>query len=270
MLRFGQNEKRRNPDFVGRFNDQNRNDTHSCGIRTSLMNTLNSIRTLTCALVALLPTLGFAQPNPNDAPIGQNPPNQIPGGRGGQGGRGGFGRNLTAAQRTQLDEQNRQMRDIQQRQSLTMAGVTETAAQDAIIAFLKEQDAASQKLRARWNAVIQAAADTATTDTKMATVLNEFRSAVEDERSRRETSRSALATTLDLAKNPRLDAQLMISGVLGDEAAFVNGGGQGGRGMMNIMGALGGMMGGGNFGGPGGGFGGGGGGRGGGFGGPNG
>ena len=201
------------------------------------------------ALLFLSP-VALAQPDPAQAPIGQNPPNQIPGGQGGrggnrgQGGRGGFAGNLTAAQRQQLEAQNRRWREMQTRQTLIMAGVLDAPTQTTLVAFLGQEEAARQKLRDKWDALLKAVSDNATTDAQIAGLLNDFRAAVDEERARREAARTALDTKLGLATNPRLDAQLMTSGLLGDEASFVEGGNQpGGRG------------GPGGFGGPGGGFG---------------
>ena len=201
------------------------------------MNTPKLFSFLTWSGPALLflPSLALAQPNADNAPIAPNPPNQTPGGRGGnRGGRGGFGANLTDAQRQQLETQNRQWRQSQQRQRLVLAGVTDAPTQNAIVTYLEEGETARQKLREKWNTLSTAVRDGATTDTQLAALLNDFRGALDEERARRETARTALELKLGLSKNPRLDAQLTTAGLLGDEAAFVEGGnprgGRGGRG----------------------------------------
>lgn len=187
----------------------------------------NFARTRSAILfLALLPTFALAQPDANNAPKAQNPPNQNPGGNrrlGGFGGPGGFfGRRLSDEQRQQLEVQNQRMRDIQQRQTLILSGVTDPKAQDAILLFTQEQEAARGSLRSKWNA-LQQALNNDTPDTQIATLLNDFRSAVDDERARRDKARSALDVQIGLSKNPRLEAQLMTSGILGDEASLVNG-----------------------------------------------
>lgn len=217
------------------------------------MNTRNFSRVLALGgTLLVLPASAFAQPDLNNAPIAQNPPNWTPGGNRGQGGpmgnRGPGGwNNVTPEQRQQ-----------QLRQRLTQIGVTATKDQDALITYVTANETALQKVRLKWNALAQAARDDATPDNQLAGLLNDLNNAMDDERARRGKARTALETQLDLPKKPRLETQLMLSGLLGDEAALLQGSGNlrgGGFGPNGFGGGgFGGGRGGGGFGGGRGGF----------------
>ncbi len=175
-----------------------------------------------------------AQPDINNAPKAENPPNWNMGG----GGRRRGGRQpLTAEQLRQFRTQQTEMRAMNIRQQLTVAGYTDTAVQNAVVDHYKAQDAAQVNLLEQWQKIAQAVQAKNVADTEMATMLNDFRAAVAKEKERREASYKTLATSLDLANKPLLDALLMTMGMAGEEASIVgqnNAGGLGG--LLNLLG----------------------------------
>lgn len=202
--------------------------------------------TLTLACAGLVQ----AQPDANGGAPAENPPNRPAGGgnnRGGNNNRGGRA-NMTEEQRKQLEAQNQKMRELQQRQSMTRAGLTDVKDQDVLMAYLTNEETARQTLRDKWQSLQQLLRNNDTPDTQIAGSLNEFRAAVEDEKARKDKARTELDTKLGLAQKPRLDAMLMTSGLIGDESDTF--GGRGGFGNFNF-GNIGnfGNFGGGNFGG---------------------
>jgi len=219
------------------------------------------------AAAALVPGLAYAQPDANGAPVAQNPPNiNMGGGRGGR-----MGQNLTPAQTAQLDDMEAKIADLTQREEFVRAGITDTTVQDTLIAFLKDQETRRQALRDKWQTLLQGVRGGALADTQLEAQLNDFRAAMDDEKTKRSDALVKLDAAIGYSKNPKLDAELMIAGITGDEMAImdftptIGGGGGGARGGFG-GGMMGGGFAGGGFGGGmmgGGGFGGGGGGRGG-------
>lgn len=210
------------------------------------------------ALLLGLTGVAHSQPGVNGAQGG----NQQGGwGQGQQGGWGQRGGNQQGGNQQGGNQQNRaQMREQQLRQMLTAAGYSDKTLQDAVIAFSNAQDKAKQPLRQSLQELTQAAGSATATDEEVATILNEFRTSVEAAQVQWNKDVKTLDAAVGFSKKPRLEALLTSLGLIGDEAAFVGGGGAGGRGGMG-MGGRGGMGGGGmggGMGGMGGGFGGGG------------
>lgn len=216
----------------------------------------------TACTLLLLAGAAFAQPDVNNAPKADNPANWAQ--RGGAGGRGG--RAMTAEDRQRMLVAVQEARLQMMKQLLTNAGYPDADLQAAVGDFVKEQETAQQKLQEKWQQVNEAVRNNAVTEAQIATLTNDLRAMIEDEKARRTKSEAALDAKISYSKKPKLDALLMTLGLTGDEAAFMNGLNTGGtRRMMvgqNVFIAQAGPQGGfgalpgGNFGGPQGGFGG--------------
>ncbi|MBW3635745.1 MAG: hypothetical protein KY445_04665 [Armatimonadetes bacterium] len=186
-----------------------------------MKNTTRFARPLLLGLALATVGIAHAQPNANNGAGAQNPPNQNAGGR--RGGRG----EMTAEQRAQMQAQMQQMREIGVRQMLTRGGFTDTALQDAIVAYSNERNKASEALQDKARQLNEALRGTTITETQIATLLSNFRGAVEDEKARREVAQSALDAKIGFSTKPRLDALLMMAGYIGDESQYLGGGGRG-------------------------------------------
>lgn len=188
--------------------------------------------------VALLASTAsvWAQPDPNNAPKGENPPNWQRGQNG----------NLTPEQRAAAQKQRREQN---LRQMMTMAEITDKMTQDALLAFVEAEEKARGPVRDAARKVVTAVGAGAmgqpkVDDAAIATAMEAYRAAVKADEARRDAALDNLDNTINWRTMPRVDAFLTLLGYTSDPG--IMGGGMGG--MM-------GMMGGGGFGGFGGGFG---------------
>lgn len=170
---------------------------------------------------------------PGTAPGGNNPQ-----GGGGGGNRPNF-REMTPEQRQQF---MRQMQEQRIRGMLAPAGFTDAALQDAVIAFVNEQDKATEELQQKQRQIARAAREGGMADAQLATLLADFRAAVAAEKTRRATATTALDAKIEFSKKPRLDALLTTAGIIGDESSIVDS--MAGRGMGGFGGGFGGGRGG--------------------------
>lgn len=191
-------------------------------------------RTLGVALGAMLlvPIVANAQPNVGGGQ-GQNPPNQNPGGGGN---RPDF-RNMTPEQQQQYINQRRaEMQDRMLRGAMTRGGFNNTAQQDAVVAYAKQQDASTQSLQDMGKKLVVAVSTPNVGDDEVARQLKEFQAAVAKEKERRAAARADLDKQVNYTKQPRLEMLLTMFGLVGDDSLSLGNmggrflGGFGGRG----------------------------------------
>lgn len=149
-------------------------------------------------------------------------------------------------------EQMQVQRTQMLKRMLEGAGITDPKTQDPVVAFAGEREAAGRDLQEKMRAVNAALRNGAATDKEIAATLDNLRSAVAAEKTRRAVAEKALDADIGFSKNPRLDAILTTMGLIGDEAAIAGGGpgGMRGGGMRGERGAGGGQRGGQNGGPP--------------------
>lgn len=172
-----------------------------------------------------LPLVASAQPDPNNAPKGNNPTNRAVGG-----GRGGRGQNFTPEQIKTFVSQNI-------KPQLEAAKVTGETEQNALTTYITDELVARQKLATATRALQIGLRNPATTDAQIAGLLNEYQAAVADEKTRHQTALDTLKEGIDISQFPRLEATLTLMGLYGDAPAAMGGGG----GMMGMMGGFGGQ-----------------------------
>jgi len=147
-------------------------------------------------------------------------------------------RNMTPEQRQKM-QQERQERGL--RRGLSRAGFEDKALQDAIVAYSQEQSKARRLLQDQLRKIMEAMQDKAITDAQMAALIADFRADVAAERDRRDAALKILDQKTSYTTKPRLDALLMMLGIIGDEMSIAgpqgggfggggNGGGNGGNG----------------------------------------
>ncbi|RYG65393.1 hypothetical protein EON80_17435 [bacterium] len=134
----------------------------------------------------------------------------------------------TPEQIQQMDAQNGELAMLKLRRQLTWVGITDTATQNLIVDYRKAQFHPADLLRDGFEAVLvalqdKAIPDKAIPDEEFAVLLGEFQSRVGEEKARRAKSFRAIAEKIDLARNPRLDATLLVLGFVGDESLMVEG-----------------------------------------------
>ena len=144
-------------------------------------------------------------------------------GNGGNGGnnRGGNNRPDRAAMQAQM----------LQRQ-LERAGYTDATIVEAVKTYMTDREAARQLLRSAANALSDALADENSTDAEITRLTDDLDAALATEKTRTLGAEADLDKQINFSKVPKLKAVLMLSGVIGEGAAYLGpqGGGRGGRG----------------------------------------
>ena len=153
-----------------------------------------------------------AQPDPNNAPKADNPDN-----------RPARPARLTPEQR---EAQREQQRTRYMTRQLENIGVTDKEQQTAVMDYVKVETEAGGDIQDKGRALATAMRTEAVTDQQVATLLNDYNVAIEDNRARHKAAQKKLSESVDLLKNPRLEAYLMLMGLYGDGPAQ-NGNGMG-------------------------------------------
>lgn len=152
------------------------------------------------------------------------------GGQGGRGGQGGNWQNMTPEQMAQrMAQRQAQMQEARNtwvRQTFTATGFTDTAVQDAVIAFMASQDKARTTLQEQARALSTALVDPTTKDADLKTQLEAFRAAVVADQTRYTTELATLDTTVKYSTQPRMETLLTLLGVLGPEVTSIGGVGE--------------------------------------------
>lgn len=172
----------------------------------------------------------------------------------GNGNRPNWG-NMTPEQRQQMQAQRQQQQDQQREGQLrgAMTSIGEAVpAQDAVVAFVKAQNAAAMALTPKIDAM-RAAFGKNADDAAVSAALVDYKSAVEAARKTREDQIGELDKQISFSTKPKLEALLTMMGIIGDETSFVanlsgnarlpgaggRGGGRGGNGGNNRGGGAG-------------------------------
>ncbi len=208
-----------------------------------MKNTLNR-RWIAGPLIVGLTTVGAmgvlqAQPDANDVGKGENPTARQRGGRQGGNREGGKHANMTPEQReaarAQMQQQMQQRRETNLRTTLTNAGFADKGVQDAVIAFVNEQNGQERNdTRAKMRQLNQAVRNNAN-DQEIAGLLAAIRAETEASKVQHEAALKELDAKIGYTTKPRLEAVLTLAGVTGEnfgggKAAFGGGAGRGGQG----------------------------------------
>lgn len=175
----------------------------------------------TLALLAL-PLVASAQPDPNNAPKGNNPVNRPV--------RGGRIQNMTP-------EQLKTFMGARIKTQLAQTNVTDEKQQDAVVTYILGEMDSRQKLMDATNALQTGIRNAETTDAQVAGLLNDYRAAADDDKARHQKALDTLKVAVDVTQFPRLEAMLTLAGLLGDAPA---GGNMMGGAMMGMIGGFGG------------------------------
>ncbi|HEX8552115.1 MAG TPA: hypothetical protein VF681_11250 [Abditibacteriaceae bacterium] len=174
-----------------------------------------------------------------------------------QGGQGGNNRpnwqNMTPEQRQQMEARRTEQRNLWLRQAMTGSGVTDAAAQTAIIDYMTEQEKTRVSLQEQARALSAVLVKPETPDAELKTKLEAYRAAVAAADAQRTADLSVLDEQVKYSTSPRVETLLSLLGVLGNETAQLGGigalfpespysaqGGRGGRGGQGGQGGRGG------------------------------
>lgn len=182
----------------------------------------------TLALLAW-PLVGYAQPDPNNAPKGENPVNRPVGG----------GRNRAQIQ-DMTPEQRKALMQTTLKRQLTRANVTGEAQQNAVVTYILGEAEARQKLETATLALQTGLRNTNVTDAQVAGLLNDYNAAVADDKDRHLKALDTLKAAVNVTQFPRLEAMLTLAGLYGDGpvpagglVALLGAGGRNNRGGQN-------------------------------------
>jgi hypothetical protein len=128
---------------------------------------------------------------------------------------------LTPEERRQA---NATARERGLRSLLAEAGFEQKDVQDAVVAFVNEQDQAREPLRDQAAKLMDTVTGAATGDALVPGLLAELRKNVAAEKERRKAAETALDAKINYSKQPRLEAILTVLGIIGDEAVSLESG----------------------------------------------
>jgi hypothetical protein len=186
-----------------------------CSLENTMKKQFFKMGMAVCAGV-LLTQVAWAQPDLNEAPKADNPPeNNRP------------RRNM----QMNMEERRKAMED-RMREMLVHVGVNEAATQDAILAYVQTDLEARRPMREQTTKLFKAL-NGGVTDAQLLALVTDYRAAQEAEKARRETALQELDAKIHYTQNPRLEAILLLAGLLGDgqgNMMLMGGGGRGGNG----------------------------------------
>lgn len=157
-----------------------------------------------------------AQPDPNDAAKAVNPPenNRLP--------------RQNAYNRGGNPAEMQQRMEAGMRQMLTQAGVNDAPTQDIVLAYVKVDTDARSPMRMQSMKLWQAVRGGGVTDDQLLALVTDYRASQQAEKVRREKAEADLEAKIHFSKNPRLEALLLLSGMIGDGGnPMMMGGGRG-------------------------------------------
>lgn len=183
---------------------------------------MKTIRFMPFALLVLAPVIASAQPDPTNAPKGDNPANRAARVRG----------------QARTPEQRRALIAAFMRQQLVTANVTGQKQQDAVIAFVSDELDARQKIGEVANPLSTAVRGQTMTDAQIAGLLNEYVAALQEDKTRHQKALDTLKASINVSQFPRLEAGLTLLGLWNEAPAaggamFGGGGMGGGQGRKN-------------------------------------
>jgi hypothetical protein len=110
-----------------------------------------------------------------------------------------------------------------QRALLNSGGITDKEVQDAIIAFVNEQNKAREPLSKQARQLSSALADPATTGDQASALLQSFRDASTQHKENYKNALAQLDAKISYTTDPRLESMLTLIGILGDESQLAGG-----------------------------------------------
>jgi len=120
-------------------------------------------------------------------------------------------------------EQRQEQSEERLRGVMKENGITEEADQNAVLAYLSDELEARKPLRQMGMKLQGALGDTATTDVQIKALVEDYQNAQAVEKQRRLKAQSDLDAKIHYTKNPRMEAFLMLMGVLGDGQPMMQG-----------------------------------------------
>ncbi|MBV9470157.1 MAG: hypothetical protein JOZ57_13055 [Abitibacteriaceae bacterium] len=179
-----------------------------------------TIRTVVAVCTIGLAATGYAQPDPHEAGKKANPANQDAAAML----KAQEAENLRLARMTPAERAAtiHQMMQTMLRASLVRAGFADKTLQDTILRFVVTQEKARKPVRVAAHKVEMTLEphDQPVNAAFVQTYLNDYLAAVEDAKVEREMVTQTLDQKIGFSKRPKLQAWLIVNGVIGDAAWF--------------------------------------------------
>lgn len=126
-------------------------------------------------------------------------------------------RNEQSADENRQRAQERQQRlENQMRQAMSNLGCSDISTQDAIISYIGTDMRARRGLQGQSRRLLMALRSKDMSEDEIARMVSDFRSAVEADKQRRTASEAALDGRIKYSQNARLEAMLLLFGVIGE------------------------------------------------------
>jgi len=106
---------------------------------------------------------------------------------------------------------------------MSIYNLTDVELQDTLVNFLSEQANRRQSVRDQKNKLQTGLRNNLASDTQVLSMLNDYRANVEQAKEDYKKALAVLDTKIGYSKNPRLEATLVLLGVIGDESSFIIG-----------------------------------------------
>lgn len=104
------------------------------------------------------------------------------------------------------------------RRMLFQAGVGEPALQDAVLEYVREDLEARKPLREQGARLFRALREGDFSEAQLSVLVSEYRAAQTEEKKRQEHAEKLLDAKIGFSKNPRLEAMLLLSGLIGENS----------------------------------------------------
>ncbi len=116
-----------------------------------------------------------------------------------------------------------QLAEQQLRTLMTANGLNDLELQEKVVLYTRAQSASRTKVREAGARLRDALMDKKSSKELLASLLDEYTTAAEAERERRDKAEGALREDLEIKTNPRLEGVLQLYGIIGDDSWFSGG-----------------------------------------------
>jgi hypothetical protein len=119
---------------------------------------------------------------------------------------------------------------------LTRMKITDPAQQSAVTAFLTSEMQGRMKVQEPGRKLSEALTSDTVDDAQFLGLLNDYQAALDADKTRHDEALADLKKAVDLSKNPRIEAFLLVSGSIGNGPNLLNMMGRGGQNRGNRRG----------------------------------
>lgn len=104
------------------------------------------------------------------------------------------------------------------RQMLAQSGLEDAVLQDTVLEYVREDLEARKPLREQGAKLLRVLRDGTLTEEQLSALVADYRTAQLEEKVRQENAQKMLDEKINFSKNPRLEAMLLLSGLIGESS----------------------------------------------------